>query len=108
MSRGTVPTGPTEYVDGRPVAELRLDAEDAGRVIEHGQGPDRCAAMGAREASVVLYDGIYHLFYDGAEPGVGWLACLATSSDLENWQRHGSIFTYGEAGQRDSHTATSP
>ena len=108
MSQGAVPTGPAAYIDGRPVAELRLDADDAGRVFEHGRGPDRCDAMGAREASVVLHDGIYHLFYDGAEPDVGWLACLATSSDLQDWQRHGSVFSYGEAGKRDSHTATSP
>ena len=108
MSQEAVPADPKEYIDGRPVAGLRLDAEDAGRVFKHGQGPDRCDASGAREASVVLHDGIYHLFYDGAEPGVGWLACLATSIDLKDWQRHGSVFSYGEAGQRDSHTATSP
>jgi hypothetical protein len=96
------------YPDGRPVAEHRLDARDAGPLFKHGLGPDRCDALGAREASVVLDDGVYHLFYDGAEPDVGWLACLATSKDLKNWERHGPVFTYGEPGRKDSHTATSP
>ena len=91
------------YPDGRPTAEYRLDAGDAGRIFKHGSGPDKCDALGAREASVVLHDGVYHLFYDGAEPGVGWLACLATSKDLKNWQRHGPVFSYGEPGTLDPH-----
>ena len=98
----------TPYPDGRPVAPYRLDAKDAGRIFEHGAGPDECDALGAREASVVLHDGTYDLFYDSAEPGVGWLACLATSKDLDNWERHGPVFSYGEPGTLDSHTATSP
>lgn len=99
---------PPAYPDGRPVARYRMDAEDAGRILEHGQGPDQCDVAGAREASIVLHNGIYHLFYDGAEPGVGWLACLATSRDLKTWQRHGKAFAYGQTGTLDSHTATSP
>ena len=79
-SQEAVAADPKEYIDGRPVAGLRLDAEDAGRVFKHGQGPDRCDASGAREASVVLHDGIYHLFYDGAEPGVGWLVWRRAST----------------------------
>jgi len=96
------------YPDGRPMAKYRLDAEDAGRIFKHGSGPDKCDALGAREASVVLHDGIYHLFYDGAKSGVGWLACLATTMDLKNWQRHGPVFSYGKPGRLDSHTAASP
>jgi hypothetical protein len=96
------------YSDNRPTARLRLDAMDEGIVFRHGQGPESYDAGGVREASVVLHDGIYHLFYDGAEPGVGWLACLATSTDMKNWQRHGPVFSYGEPGTPDSHTATSP
>ncbi len=35
-------------------------------------------------------------------------ACLATSTDLKNWQRHGPVFSFGDPGTLDSHTATSP
>jgi len=70
--------------------------------------PNGADAGGAREASVVLHEGVYHLFYDGARPGVGWLACLATSRDLKTWERHGSVFDFGAPGAPDSHTATSP
>lgn len=97
-----------QYPDHRPAARLRLDAMDEGIVFRHGQGPESYDAGGVREASVVLHDGIYHLFYDGAEPGVGWLACLATSTDMKNWERHGPVFSYGEPGAPDSHTAASP
>src|SRR5580700_9746928 len=38
------------YPDGRPAAVLRLDAEDAGPIIRHGEGPARCDYLGAREA----------------------------------------------------------
>lgn len=96
------------YPDGRPVAKYRLDAKDAGRIFKHGEGPNNCDAGGAREASIVHHDGTYYLFYDGAEPNVGWLACLATSKDLKTWQRHGKVFSYGEPGRLDSHSATSP
>jgi hypothetical protein len=87
---------------------LRLDATDFGIVFEHGHLPDAADAGGAREASVVFHEGVYHLFYDGARPDVGWLACLATSTDLKTWERHGPVFELGEPGRPDSHTATSP
>ena len=96
------------YSDQRPVATLRLNATDVGVVFRHGLGPNSSDTAGAREASVVFHDGIYHLFYDGAEPNVGWLACLATSTDLQEWQRLGPVFEFGQLGSPDSHTATSP
>lgn len=96
------------YPDGRPAPCYRLDAIDHGRIFVHGDGPDRSDALGAREASVVLHDDVFHLFYDGAEPDVGWRACLATSADLKTWHRHGPVLDFGEQGQWDSHTATSP
>ncbi|MBU3665437.1 MAG: hypothetical protein FGM15_06115 [Chthoniobacterales bacterium] len=96
------------YIDNRPTARLRMNATDAGRIFRHGEGPGRCDAGGAREASVVHDSGTYYLFYDGAEPGVGWRACLATSTDLKNWRRHGPILELGEPGRPDSHTAASP
>jgi hypothetical protein len=96
------------YSDNRPSPSLRLDATDAGVIFRHGEGPGGCDAGGAREASVVLHDGVFHLFYDGARPSVGWLACLATSRDLLTWERRGPVFEFGEPGRPDSHTATSP
>ncbi|MBT3290753.1 MAG: hypothetical protein HN380_25640 [Victivallales bacterium] len=96
------------YRDGRPAASLRMDAVDDGIVFRHGEGPDSCDGGGAREASVVLHEGTYHLFYDGAELGKGWLACLATSPDLRTWERQGTVFEFGEEGKPDSRTATSP
>jgi len=37
------------YKDGRPTAEYRLNALDAGVVLRHGDGPDRCDYLGARD-----------------------------------------------------------
>lgn len=96
------------YSDGRPTANLRLEAQDSGVIFKHGESPDGADAGGAREASVVWHEGVYHLFYDGARPGVGWLACLATSRDFKTWERHGPVFEFGLPGTPDSHTATSP
>jgi predicted GH43/DUF377 family glycosyl hydrolase len=64
--------------------------------------------LGAREASVVLHDGVFHLFYDGAKANVGWRACLATSADLKTWKHHGPILELGNPEAPDSATATSP
>ena len=64
-------------LDGRPAAHLRLDANDQGIVFEYGNGPDGCDNLGAREASVLFHDGVFHLFYDGAKINVGWLIGLA-------------------------------
>ena len=101
-------TGGSPYADGRPFARLRMEAEDAGVVFEHGRGPDACDELGAREASVVLHDGVFHLFYDGARADHGWLACLATSTNLRDWTRHGPILDFGAPGRPDFATATSP
>jgi hypothetical protein len=102
------PSSVSSYPDGRPSAMYRCDAKDSGRIFRHGAGPANCDRLGAREASVVFHNGVYHLFYDGAEPNAGWLACLATSPDLKNWRRHGKVFSFGKPGTLDSHTATSP
>lgn len=95
------------FPDGRPAAHLRLDARDHGIVLRHGHGPAGCDRLGAREASLAIEDGVYHLFYDGAGPK-GWLACLATSRDLEHWTTHGPVLDFGPPGSPDSGTATSP
>ena len=97
-----------KYSDYRPSPKVRMDALDQGVIFRHGSGPAGCDAGGAREASMVFYNETFHLFYDGAEWNVGWLACLATSRDLQTWKHHGPVFQLGEAGRPDSHTATSP
>jgi hypothetical protein len=86
---------------------LRFQINDHGRVLLHGDGPDQCDHLGAREASVYEHEGTYYLHYDGAGPK-GWLACLATSRDLVNWTKHGPVLDYGEPGEDDAGTAASP
>lgn len=98
---------PSHFPDGRPAAHLRLEARDQGLVFHYGTGPNDCDILGAREASLAFEDGVYHLFYDGA--GLkGWLACLATSRDLVNWETHGPVLDFGPPGSLDSATAASP
>ncbi len=98
---------PRPYPDGRPVASLRLEAKDQGVVLKHGDGPNQCDLLGAREALIFEEKGLYHLFYDGAGP-TGWLACLAISKDLKTWEKKGPILDYGKPGEMDSATAASP
>jgi len=95
------------YRDGRPAARYRLDAIDDGRVLRHGEGPGQCDRLGAREAIVFEWQGVYYLHYDGAGPR-GWLACLATSADLKNWARYGPVLDFGPQGNMDSASASSP
>ena len=95
------------YPDGRPSATLRMEAEDQGVVLKHGDGPGQCDILGAREALIFEEKGVYHLFYDGAGPK-GWLACLATSKDLKTWEKKGPILDFGKPGESDSAAACSP
>lgn len=95
------------YLDQRPVADYRMEAVDDGVILHHGDGPDRCDENGAREAVLFEEEGVYHLFYDGCGSD-GWLACLATSTDLKHWKKHGPILDYGLPGEMDHATATSP
>lgn len=97
----------TIYPDGRPSAKLRMEARDQGVILRHGDGPDRCDMLGAREALIFEENGVYHLFYDGAGPR-GWLACLATSKDLKTWEKKGSVLDFGKPGECDSASASSP
>lgn len=99
--------GPSRYPDARPETTLRMDAEDEGVVLKHGDGPNACDSLGAREAIVFEWKGTYYLHYDGAGP-TGWLACLATSKDLVHWTKHGPILKLGAPGEDDSATATAP
>ena len=95
------------YADGRPTASYRLEAKDQGVVLHHGGGPGDCDRLGAREAIVFADHGVYYLHYDGAGPK-GWLACLATSSDLVHWEKHGPTLNFGPPGSPDSASASSP
>lgn len=97
----------TTYPDGRPSATLRMEAKDQGVILKHGDGPDQCDYLGAREALIFEEKGIYHLFYDGAGPK-GWLACLATSKDLKTWEKKGPILDFGKPGENDCAAACSP
>ena len=98
---------PASYPDGRVATTLRMDAEDQGPVLRHGEGPGRCDVFGAREAIVFPVGDSYFLHYDGAGDR-GWLACLAVSKDLEHWERRGPVLDLGVPGARDAGTASSP
>ena len=95
------------YPDGRPEAALRLEARDQGIVLRHGGGPGDCDIRGAREAIVFEHSGTYYLHYDGAGPK-GWLACLATSTNLLHWEKKGPVLDFGATGKLDSASAASP
>ena len=98
---------PAIYPDHRPQAGLRLPATDQGVVLKHGDGPNDCDLLGAREAIVFEDRGIYYLHYDGAGRK-GWLACLATSKDMVHWEKKGAVLELGQPGRMDSASATSP
>lgn len=107
VSAQKVCRAPERYPDGRSQAVLRMDVEDEGLVMPCGTGPDSCDTYGAREAVVIEHEGVYYLHYDGAGKD-GWLSCLATSTDLRHWTKHGPQLTLGEPGQPDSKSASSP
>jgi len=50
----------------------RLDARDAGVVMKHGDGPNQCDYLGARDVWVWANNATYYMPYDGAGPE-GWL-----------------------------------
>ncbi len=93
------------YADGRPVATLRMEAKDQGMVFAHGQGPEDCDKLGARDIWVFKSGSTYLMHYDGAGP-TGWRACLATSPDLVHWDRKGPVLDLGNSGQDDSASAS--
>ena len=95
----------TTYPDDRPSATLRMDAKDQGVVLKHGDGPNRCDMLGARDVSVYESDGTYYMHYDGAGPK-GWLSCLATSTNLVDWTKKGPVLDFGKPGEDDSASAS--
>ncbi|MCX7049761.1 MAG: hypothetical protein NTX50_30300 [Candidatus Sumerlaeota bacterium] len=98
-------SGAATYPDGRPAASLRMEAKDQGVVLKHGDGPDKCDYLGARDIWVYEAGGTYYMHYDGAGPK-GWLACLATSPDLVHWTKKGPVLDFGKAGEDDSASAS--
>ncbi len=94
-----------KYRDGRPFTNLRIDAHDAGVVLQHGDGPDSCDVYGARDVWVFEANGVYYLHYDAAGPE-GWLCALATSTDLIHWQKKGAVLKLGTPGSEDSKSAS--
>lgn len=92
------------YSDGRPAATLRMEAKDEGIVLKHGDGPGQCDMLGARDVWVYEAGGTYYMHYDGAGPK-GWLACLATSTDLVHWVKKGPVLDFGKPGEEDSASA---
>jgi predicted GH43/DUF377 family glycosyl hydrolase len=93
------------YKDGRPTAEYRLDALDAGVVLRHGDGPGRCDYLGARDLWAFESGRTYYMHYDAAGPS-GWLAALATSKDLVHWEKKGPVLELGKPGEDDSKSAS--
>jgi hypothetical protein len=95
----------TTYRDGRPAATLRMNAKDHGIVLRHGDGPDKCDILGARDVWVFQSDGTYYMHYDAAGPR-GWLCSLAVSNDLVTWEKRGPILDFGKPGEDDSKSAS--
>ena len=98
-------TNITTYPDGRPAAKYRLEAQDYGPVLRHGDGPGQCDYLGARDVWAWEHDGNYFMHYDGAGTN-GWLACLATSKDLVHWAKKGPVLQLGSTGADDSASAS--
>jgi len=96
---------PTAYQDGRPQAVKRLNAQDQGVVLKHGDGPKQCDTLGARDVWCWEYEGTYYMHYDAAGP-TGWLCSLATSRDLLKWEKKGPILDLGKPGELDSASAS--
>ena len=95
----------TSYPDRRSAARYRLEAQDQGPVLRHGDGPGQCDYLGARDIWVWEHAGDYFMHYDGAGTN-GWLACLATSQDLVHWAKKGPVLPLGNAGAEDSASAS--
>jgi predicted GH43/DUF377 family glycosyl hydrolase len=95
----------TTYPDGRPSARYRLEAQDHGIVLRHGEGPGKCDYLGARDIWVWEHAGTFFMHYDGAGTN-GWLACLATSKDLLHWTNRGPVLQLGRRGEEDSASAS--
>jgi predicted GH43/DUF377 family glycosyl hydrolase len=93
------------YLDNRPATALRLEAQDHGVVLRHGDGPDSCDIYGARDVWVYEDAGTYYMHYDAAG-ATGWLAALATSTDGVTWTKHGRVLELGAPSSDDGASAS--
>jgi predicted GH43/DUF377 family glycosyl hydrolase len=100
-----MPADAIPYPDGRPTAAYRLDAQDHGAVLKHGDGPGQCDSLGARDAWVFEDAGTYYMHYDAAGTK-GWRCSLANSKDLVVWDKKGPILDFGKPGEDDSKSAS--
>jgi len=97
-------TPKTRYADGRPSTAMRMNAQDQGIVLKHGNCPGNCDEYGARDAWVFKSGSNFYLHYDGAGPKA-WLTSLATSTDLIHWTKKGAVIELGPPGSPDSASA---
>jgi predicted GH43/DUF377 family glycosyl hydrolase len=104
-SRVVPDSGTAADPDNQPAVKYRLEARDHGVVYKHGNGPDQCDYLGARDLWIYDDKGTFYMHYDGAGPK-GWLACLATSTDLVNWTPKGPVLDLGASGTEDSASAS--
>jgi predicted GH43/DUF377 family glycosyl hydrolase len=100
-------TEPVVYSDGRPYPSFRMDATDLGKFLDYGRALNQTDSRGIREALINQVNGKFHLYYDGAGPN-GWLAHLAESRDLKNWDLKGPVLEFGKPGGPDSAAACAP
>lgn len=105
MATSSTGQQPAEYPDHRQAARYRMDAQDQGIVMRHSDGPGLCDTLGARDVWVFKDAGTYYMHYDGAGPK-GWLACLATSTDLIHWTKKGPVLDFGAKGEDDFASAS--
>lgn len=104
-SRITAIENVVTYPDNRPAAKYRLQADDYGIVVKHGNRPDSCDYLGARDVWVWEHRNTYYMHYDGA--GLkGWLTCLAVSKDLVNWEKKGAVLDFGGPSDKDCASAS--
>lgn len=82
-----------------------MAATDQGIVLRHGDGPNQCDMLGARDAWVFAHQGVYYMHYDAAGPQ-GWLCALAVSRDLVNWEKKGPVLELGAPGEDDAKSAS--
>jgi predicted GH43/DUF377 family glycosyl hydrolase len=104
-SRVVPDSGTAANPNNRSAVKYRLEAKDQGVVYKHGNGPNRCDYLAARDVWVYEDTGTFYMFYDGSGPK-GWLACLATSKDLVNWTPKGPVLDFGAEGTEDSASAS--
>ena len=68
----------------------------------HGVVLEDPAANHVNDPSVVVAQGVYHLYYTLAREGVSDVIALATSQDGLQWQKQGVVLNPGHPGAWDS------